>query len=202
MPTATSHRQYRNGVEVELRVGLRLINVNVQDITDESGYIDALGREAAARAINEAKVKVSTERFGDIGAAEADRESGCPSPPPRPRRARRKRSRRANRQLECLRREREAEAMRMRPPRKKPPLPVLEESYARKNPPRQRGKRDEATVGHHHRAGGDREKEIEVLAEADKPALNRRGRAPENRARGGRKRRIELTPKVTARASD
>ena len=65
-----------NGVEVELRkVGLRLINVNVQDITDESGYIDALGREAAARAINEAKVKVSQqERDGDIGAAEADRE--------------------------------------------------------------------------------------------------------------------------------
>src|SRR5687767_6748784 len=65
-----------NGVEVELRkVGLRLINVNVQDITDESGYIDALGREAAARAINEAKVKVSQqERDGDIGSAEADRE--------------------------------------------------------------------------------------------------------------------------------
>ena len=41
-------------LEIELRkVGLRLINVNIQDITDESGYIDALGREAAARAINE-----------------------------------------------------------------------------------------------------------------------------------------------------
>src|SRR5436190_2750201 len=46
-----------NGVEVELKkVGLRLINVNIQDITDESGYIDALGREAAAKAINEARV--------------------------------------------------------------------------------------------------------------------------------------------------
>ena len=41
-----------NGVEVELtKVGLRLINVNIQDITDESGYIQALGQEAAARAI-------------------------------------------------------------------------------------------------------------------------------------------------------
>jgi flotillin len=64
------------GVEVELKkVGLRLINVNIQDITDESGYIDALGREAAARAINEAKVKVAEqERDGSIGAANADRD--------------------------------------------------------------------------------------------------------------------------------
>ncbi len=63
-------------LETELRkVGLRLINVNIQDITDESGYIDALGREAAARAINEAKIKVSQqERDGDIGSAEAQRE--------------------------------------------------------------------------------------------------------------------------------
>jgi flotillin len=65
-----------DSVEVELRkVGLRLINVNIQDITDESGYIDALGREAAARAINDAKIKVAEqERDGNIGAAEANRE--------------------------------------------------------------------------------------------------------------------------------
>ena len=64
------------GVEVELKkVGLRLINVNVQDITDESGYIDALGQEAASKAIAEAKVKVAqAERDGDIGAAEATRD--------------------------------------------------------------------------------------------------------------------------------
>jgi len=63
-------------VEVELKkVGLRLINVNIQDITDESGYIDALGKEAAARAINEAKIKVAQqERDGEIGAAEALRD--------------------------------------------------------------------------------------------------------------------------------
>lgn len=63
-----------NGVEVELKkVGLRLINVNVQDITDESGYIDALGREAAARAINDAKIKVAEqERDGEIGKAKAE----------------------------------------------------------------------------------------------------------------------------------
>jgi flotillin len=64
-----------NGVEVELRkVGLRLINVNIQDITDESGYIAALGKDAAARAINDAKIKVAEkERDGEIGKAEADR---------------------------------------------------------------------------------------------------------------------------------
>ena len=65
-----------NGVEVELnKVGLHLINVNIQDITDESGYIDALGKEAAARAVNEAKVQVAErERDGEIGRAEAERE--------------------------------------------------------------------------------------------------------------------------------
>ncbi|MFM2091417.1 MAG: hypothetical protein RLZZ127_1906, partial [Planctomycetota bacterium] len=65
-----------SGVEVELKkVGLRLINVNIQDITDESGYIEALGKEAAARAINDAKIKVAEkDRDGDIGKAEADRE--------------------------------------------------------------------------------------------------------------------------------
>ncbi len=36
-------------VESELKkIGLTLINVNVTDITDESGYIEALGKEAAA----------------------------------------------------------------------------------------------------------------------------------------------------------
>lgn len=65
-----------SGVEVELqKVGLHLINVNIQDITDESGYIDALGREAAARAINEAKIKVAEQdRDGEIGKSMAERE--------------------------------------------------------------------------------------------------------------------------------
>ena len=63
-------------VEVELKkIGLRLINVNVTDIKDESGYIEALGREAAAKAINEAKVRVAEQdKIGEIGKAEAVRE--------------------------------------------------------------------------------------------------------------------------------
>ncbi len=62
-----------SNVGSELRkIGLILINVNVTDIQDESGYIEALGKEAAAKAINEAKIRVADqERNGAIGEAEA-----------------------------------------------------------------------------------------------------------------------------------
>jgi flotillin len=60
-------------VEGELKkLGLRLINVNVTDISDESGYIVALGKEAAAKAVNDAKISVAEEnRKGAIGEANA-----------------------------------------------------------------------------------------------------------------------------------
>ncbi len=63
-------------VESELRkIGLRLINVNVTDISDESGYIEALGKEAAAKAINEARISVAEQnREGSIGEANAVRD--------------------------------------------------------------------------------------------------------------------------------
>ena len=63
-------------VEGELKkVGLRLINVNVTDISDESGYIVALGKEAAAKAINDAKISVAEEdKKGSIGEANAKME--------------------------------------------------------------------------------------------------------------------------------
>ncbi len=66
-----------NNLENELKkIGLKLINVNVTDIKDESGYIEALGREAAAKAINEAKVSVAVqEKIGEIGKAEAVRDT-------------------------------------------------------------------------------------------------------------------------------
>jgi len=65
-----------NNVDTELRkVGLKLINVNITDISDESGYIEALGKEAAAKAINEAKVSVAEqEKIGETGKADADRQ--------------------------------------------------------------------------------------------------------------------------------
>lgn len=60
-------------VETELKkIGLRLINVNVTDISDESGYIEALGKEAAAKALNDAKKSVAEKnRDGSIGEAQA-----------------------------------------------------------------------------------------------------------------------------------
>ena len=64
------------GVDVELhKVGLYLINANITDIRDASGYIAALGQEAAASAINDAMIKVAEEtRRGEIGKAEALRD--------------------------------------------------------------------------------------------------------------------------------
>jgi len=65
-----------SNVETELKkIGLRLINVNVTDINDESGYIDALGKEAAAKAINDARQSVAEKnRDGSIGEANAQRD--------------------------------------------------------------------------------------------------------------------------------
>ncbi len=66
---------YRNVGNELHKIGLELINVNVTDIQDESGYIQALGKEAAAKAINDAKVKVANEeRSGAIGQAEAQQD--------------------------------------------------------------------------------------------------------------------------------
>jgi len=64
----------KKNVEIELKkIGLKLINVNITDIKDESGYIEALGQEAAAKAINEAKVKVA-EKENDSKVKVAEQE--------------------------------------------------------------------------------------------------------------------------------
>lgn len=66
----------RKNVEPELnKIGLYLINVNITDITDESDYIDSIGKKAASEAINKARVDVAVqEKMGAIGEAEAVRE--------------------------------------------------------------------------------------------------------------------------------
>lgn len=63
-------------VEHELKkIGLKLINVNVTDITDENGYIDALGKEATAGAKNDAlRMVAEKEKEGAIGQANARKE--------------------------------------------------------------------------------------------------------------------------------
>ncbi len=63
-----------NVAEELKKLGLELLNVNITDITDESGYIKAIGQQAAAGAINKAKIDVAEEtRKGSIGAAEANK---------------------------------------------------------------------------------------------------------------------------------
>lgn len=66
----------RKNVEPELnKIGLYLINVNITDITDESTYIESIGKKAASEAINRAKVDVADQdKLGAIGHAEATRE--------------------------------------------------------------------------------------------------------------------------------
>lgn len=191
-----------NGVEVELKkVGLRLINVNVQDITDESGYIEALGKEAAARAINEAKIKVANqERDGDIGAAEAVREK-------------RIRVSAANANAvqgeneaavqiansNASRREREAEADRIGSAAEKvASAKALEESYqAEENAERQRAKREEAAQSATVLVQAEIEKKrIELLADAEKSKIRFHAEAEKLRIEleaEAEKRRIELT---------
>jgi len=66
----------RKNVEPELnKIGLYLINVNITDITDESDYIESIGKKAASEAVNRAKVDVAEQmKIGAIGEAEANRE--------------------------------------------------------------------------------------------------------------------------------
>ncbi len=195
------------GVEVELKkVGLRLINVNVQDITDASGYIDALGKEAAARAINEAKIKVAQqERDGDIGAAEAQRDQRI-----RVADANARATEGENlsyveiAQSTALRREKEAEALRLATAAEKvASAKALEESYvAEELAERQRAKRDETTQMASIIVQAEIERrKIEVLAEAEKSKVRLAAEAERLRIELGaeaEKRRIQLTAEADA----
>jgi flotillin len=66
----------QRSLEPELKkVGLVLINVNITDITDESGYIDAIGQKAASQAIQQARGDVAEQvRLGETRVAEAERD--------------------------------------------------------------------------------------------------------------------------------
>jgi flotillin len=137
-------------VESELKkIGLRLINVNVTDINDESGYIEALGKEAAAKAINDARKSVAEKnRDGSIGEALAQKDE-------------RIRVAEANSQAiegensakitvansDALRREREAEALRRATAAEKvQTAKALEEAYAAEEAAeRQRASREQAS---------------------------------------------------------
>ncbi len=174
-----------SNVEVELKkIGLRLINVNVTDINDESGYIEALGQEAAAKAINEAKVRVAEqEKIGEIGKAEANRET-------------RIRTAEANAQAvqgeneakvqiansDAVRREREAEAQRKAIAAEKvASAKALEEAYsAEQKAEEARADRERATQAANVLVTQEIEKKrkiIEAEAEAEKVRVNAKGEA-------------------------
>ena len=174
-----------SNVEGELKkIGLRLINVNVTDINDESGYIEALGQEAAAKAINEAKVRVAEqEKIGEIGKAEANRET-------------RVRTAEANAQAvqgeneakvqiansDADRREREAEALRKATAAEKvAQAKALEEAYsAEKAAEEARADRERATQSANVLVSQEIEKKrkiIEAEAEAEKIRVNAKGEA-------------------------
>lgn len=105
-----------NNVEIELKkIGLRLINVNLTDINDESGYIEALGKEAAAKAINDAKKSVAEkDRDGEIGQANARRDQRIQVAAANATAIKGENESKIEiAQSEALRREREAEAMRI-----------------------------------------------------------------------------------------
>ncbi|HEU4700068.1 MAG TPA: SPFH domain-containing protein [Gemmatimonadales bacterium] len=66
----------QNSLEPELKkVGLVLINVNITDLKDDSGYIEAIGRKAASQAVQQARGDVAEqEKLGEIRVAENERE--------------------------------------------------------------------------------------------------------------------------------
>lgn len=66
----------QTNLEPELKkIGLVLINVNIRDITDESGYIEAIGKKAASEAIKQAEIDVAQQvKRGAIGVAESARD--------------------------------------------------------------------------------------------------------------------------------
>jgi flotillin len=66
----------QNSLEPELKkIGLVLINVNITDLKDDSGYIEAIGKKAAATAVQQARGDVAEqEKLGEVRVAEADRE--------------------------------------------------------------------------------------------------------------------------------
>ena len=168
-----------DGVEGELRkVGLRLINVNIQDITDESGYLDALGKEAASRATNEAKIQVAQrERDGNIGEADAQREQRVQVSAAQAAAVEGENLAKVKvAESDAARREREAEAERLASAAEKvKSAQALEEAYAsEKTAEDARSQREKATQYANVVVPAEIEKaKIETLAEADAEKIRR-----------------------------
>ena len=172
-------------VEVELKkIGLKLINVNVTDIKDESGYIEALGQEAAAKAINEAKVRVAEqEKMGEIGKAEAVRETRIRTAAANAEAVKGENEAKINiANSDAVRREKEAEALRRATAAEKvAQAQALEESYAAEQKAEEaRATRERATQNANVIVKQEIEKKrlvIEAEAAAEQKRVNAKGEA-------------------------
>lgn len=172
-------------VEGELKkIGLRLINVNVTDISDESGYIVALGKEAAAKAINAAKISVAeADKNGEIGEANARREQRVNVSVAEAEAIKGENEAKAQiANAQAILREKEAEASRKATAAEKiQAAKALEESYeAEKKAELERAARETATLEADVIVKMEiekRRKEIEAEAEAEQARRRARGEA-------------------------
>lgn len=174
-----------NNVEAELKkIGLKLINVNVTDIKDESGYIEALGKEAAAKAINEAKKSVAEKnRDGAIGEAKAMQDQRVQVADANAKAVEGENLARVSiANSEAMRREKEAEALRKATAAEKvQSAKALEEAYvAEQAAENARAKRERATQMADVVVSAEVNKqkiEIDAEAEAEKVRRHARGDA-------------------------
>ena len=166
-------------VETELKkIGLRLINVNVTDITDESGYIVALGKEAAAKAINDAKKSVAEKvRDGSIGEANAQKDQRVQVSEANSLAIKGENMAQvAIAQSDALKREKEAEAMRIAVAAEKvQAAKALEEAYVAEREAEQvRFSREQAALEADVIVKAEiRKREIELAAEAEAEKVRR-----------------------------
>jgi len=169
-------------VETELKkIGLRLINVNITDINDESGYIIALGREAAAKAINDAKRSVAEkDRDGSIGEANAQRDQRIEVAGANSRAIQGENTAKVEiARSDAARREQEAEALRLATAAEKiQAARALEEAYAAEEAAEAaRFAREKATLEADVIVQAEiKKREIELQAEADAEQIRRRAR--------------------------
>jgi flotillin len=172
-------------VEQELKkIGLKLINVNVTDIKDESGYIEALGKEAAAKAINEAKVSVAEqEKIGEIGRAEAQRDTRIKTSQANAVAVQGENNAKIDiANSDAIRREKEAEALKIAVTAEKvQQAKALQESYiAEQQAEQSRAERERATQQANIIVPEEIEKQrriIDAEAEAEKIRVNAKGEA-------------------------
>jgi len=169
-------------VETELKkIGLRLINVNITDITDESGYIIALGKEAAAKAINDAKRSVAEkDRDGSIGQANAQRDQRIQVASADSTAIQGENHARVEvAQSDAQRREREAEALRLAIAAEKiQAAKALEEAYAAEEAAEAaRAAREKATLEADVIVQAEiKKRQIELQAEAEAEQIRRRAK--------------------------